>query len=120
MDENRITGAAKELGGKVEGKVGDLTGDRGTQAEGKVTELKGTAENLVGQAKDTLRDAAGQATEFAQSTLKQGRERFPEAERVYRQGNEALGSYAKDAPLLLAAMAGAIGYLLAMVIHGRR
>jgi uncharacterized protein YjbJ (UPF0337 family) len=30
MDENRITGAAKELGGKVQGAVGDVTGDRET------------------------------------------------------------------------------------------
>ena len=120
MDENRITGAAKEFGGKVEGKAGNISGDRRTKAEGKATELKGKAETLVGHAKDSLSDVADQATEFAQSTLKQGRERFPGAERAYRQGNHALSSYAKEAPLLLAAMAGAIGYLLAMVIHGRR
>ncbi|MCJ2067200.1 CsbD family protein [Methylobacterium sp. J-088] len=36
MDENRITGAAKELGGKVQGKVGDAIGDRETQGKGRV------------------------------------------------------------------------------------
>ena len=62
MDENRITGAAKEFGGKVQGAVGDVTGDRETQAKGAANEAKGNVENLYGQAKDAVRDVADQAS----------------------------------------------------------
>ena len=120
MDENRITGAAKELGGKVQGVVGEVTGDHETKAKGKADELEGSVENRVGQAKDTLSGVADQAGDAAQDVLRKGRDAFPEVERAYRQGGDAVAQYAKDSPLVLAAMAGAIGYLLAMVIHGRR
>ena len=58
VDTDRITGAAKEFGGKVQGAVGDLTGSRQDAAEGRAREAAGKAENLYGQAKDTVRDAA--------------------------------------------------------------
>ncbi|MGI4940103.1 MAG: CsbD family protein, partial [Janthinobacterium lividum] len=35
MDEDRIKGAATNIGGKVKDAVGGLTGDTKTQAEGK-------------------------------------------------------------------------------------
>ena len=120
MDENRITGAAKELGGKVQGAVGDVTGDRETQAKGTANEAKGAVENLYGQAKDAVRDVADQAGGVAKDAIEQGRRSFPDAERTYRRGADTVTDYAKESPLMLAAMAGAIGYLLAMVIHGRR
>lgn len=120
MDENRITGAAKELGGKFQVAVGDVTGDRETQARGKADEIEGTAENLVGQAKDTVRDVADRATGLAQDALRKGRDAYPEAELAYREGGDAISRHAKESPLALAAMAGALGYLLALVIHGRR
>jgi uncharacterized protein YjbJ (UPF0337 family) len=87
MDEDRITGAAKELGGKVNGATGELVGDRQTQPEGKATELKGSAQNLYGQAKDTLSDAADQARGCAGDAFDRARERYPDAQRVYQRGN---------------------------------
>ncbi len=120
MDENRITGAVKEFGGKVQGKAGELTGDRETQAQGATNEAKGNVENLYGQAKDAVREVTDQAGDLAQGALKQGRDAFPDAERAYRQGADTVTSYAKESPLMMAAMAGALGYLLAMVVHGRR
>lgn len=120
MDENRITGAAKEFGGKVQGAAGDLVGDRETQARGRANEAEGTAENLYGQAKDTVRDVADRAGDLADRAVRSGREAFPDAERAYRQGGDAIAQYAKESPLALAVMAGAIGYLLALVVHGRR
>lgn len=120
MDENRITGAAKELGGKVQGAVGDVTGDHETQARGKANEVKGGAENLVGQAKDAVRDVAGQAGDLADRAINKGRDAFPEAERAYRQGSDTVTQFAKESPMVLAMMAGALGYLLAMVVHGGR
>ncbi|MHC2104310.1 CsbD family protein [Methylobacterium sp. CM6246] len=58
VDTDRITGAAKELGGKVQGTVGDLTGSKRDSVEGRAREAQGAAEDLYGQAKDTVRDAA--------------------------------------------------------------
>ena len=58
VDTDRITGAAKEFGGKVQGAVGDLTGSKRDSVEGRAREAQGAAENLYGQAKDTVRDAA--------------------------------------------------------------
>ncbi len=58
VDTDRITGGAKELGGKLQGAVGDLTGSKRDSVEGRAREAAGQADNLYGQAKDTVRDAA--------------------------------------------------------------
>ena len=34
MSDNRFEGAARKIGGKIEGGIGDLTGDSEMQAEG--------------------------------------------------------------------------------------
>jgi uncharacterized protein YjbJ (UPF0337 family) len=65
VDTDRITGTAKELGGKVQGAVGDLIGSHRDSAEGRAREAAGKAENLYGQAKDTVRDAAEQVADTA-------------------------------------------------------
>ncbi len=41
MDENRMKGAAGNIGGKVKDSVGGLTGDTKTQAEGKLDQAVG-------------------------------------------------------------------------------
>jgi uncharacterized protein YjbJ (UPF0337 family) len=58
MDEHRMTGAVKNLGGKVEEGFGRVTGDTSTQIQGAVDQAEGTAENLYGQAKDAASNAA--------------------------------------------------------------
>ncbi|GJE59590.1 CsbD family protein [Methylobacterium trifolii] len=65
VDTDRITGAAKELGGKVQGAVGDLTGSERDSVEGRAREAQGTAENLYGQAKDRVRDVAEHVADTA-------------------------------------------------------
>ncbi|MCJ2130719.1 CsbD family protein [Methylobacterium sp. E-045] len=65
VDTDRITGAAKEFGGKVQGTVGDLTGSKRDSVEGRAREAQGAAENLYGQAKDTVRDAAEHVADTA-------------------------------------------------------
>lgn len=56
MDENRVTGAAREGIGKVQDAVGGLTGDRETQARGMYNQQMGQAENFVGQLCDNVRE----------------------------------------------------------------
>jgi uncharacterized protein YjbJ (UPF0337 family) len=55
-DQNEVEGAAKELGGKIRGKVGDLTDDRSQQAQGKIDELKGKAQKNLGKAQNKVDD----------------------------------------------------------------
>ncbi len=65
MDKDRIAGSAKDFAGKVEGAVGDATGDAKTQASGRAREATGTVQNLYGQAKDAARDLSDAATSYA-------------------------------------------------------
>ena len=58
MDNDRIKGAAKEVKGAIKEAVGKVTGERTTEAEGKVGKATGTLQRNVGEAKDKLRDAA--------------------------------------------------------------
>jgi uncharacterized protein YjbJ (UPF0337 family) len=58
MDENRLAGTARNVGGKVEEGIGRVTGDARTQAEGVANQVRGKAQDLYGQAADTARDTA--------------------------------------------------------------
>ena len=58
MDKDRIVGSAKDIAGKVEGAVGESTGNAQTQATGRAREAAGTVQNLYGQAKDAARNEA--------------------------------------------------------------
>jgi uncharacterized protein YjbJ (UPF0337 family) len=58
MDEHRVTGAARNFGGKVEESIGRATGDTRAQVQGGLDRAQGTAENLYGQTKDAANDAA--------------------------------------------------------------
>jgi uncharacterized protein YjbJ (UPF0337 family) len=58
MDENRIEGAARNLGGKIQNAVGAVTGDAATQARGQANRAAGAAQNAYGQTVDGVRDFA--------------------------------------------------------------
>lgn len=70
MDENRIAGTARNLGGKVEEGVGRVTGDARTQAQGIANQAAGAAQDLYGQARDGAADAAVAARDTAASLEK--------------------------------------------------
>jgi uncharacterized protein YjbJ (UPF0337 family) len=65
MDENRIAGTARNMGGKVEEGFGRVTGDAKTRTEGLVNQAAGAAQDLYGQARDGAADAAGAARDTA-------------------------------------------------------
>lgn len=73
VDTDRMTGAARELGGKVQSTIGDLAGSHRDSAEGRLREARGTAENLYGQAKDAVRQAADEVSDQAAEAYDQGR-----------------------------------------------
>jgi uncharacterized protein YjbJ (UPF0337 family) len=70
MDENRVAGTVRNVGGKAEEGFGRVTGDSKTQAEGLVNQAAGAAQVLYGQARDSAADAAGAARDTA-ATLEQ-------------------------------------------------
>ena len=55
-DQDRIEGAAKNIGGKIKEGIGNVTGDEKLKAEGKADQLTGKVQNTVGGIKDSLRD----------------------------------------------------------------
>lgn len=113
VDTDRITGAAREIGGKAQAAVGDLAGDRRTQVEGRFREAQGQAENLAGQARDGLRDAADTAIDYAEDAYERGR-------YAARHGARTVTHAVEETPLLALLLAGAVGYGLALLVHGRR
>jgi uncharacterized protein YjbJ (UPF0337 family) len=58
MDENRIEGGARNLGGKIQDAVGAVTGDMQTQVRGQANRAAGAAQNAFGQAVDGVKDFA--------------------------------------------------------------
>lgn len=58
MNEDRVAGTVRNLGGKAQEGIGRLAGDSRTQAEGVVNQAVGAAQDIYGQAKDTAADAA--------------------------------------------------------------
>ncbi|MFZ2079595.1 MAG: CsbD family protein, partial [Xanthobacteraceae bacterium] len=58
MDENRLEGTARNLGGKIQEGVGRAAGDTKTKAEGLMNQAAGTAQDLYGQTADAARQTA--------------------------------------------------------------
>ena len=56
MDENRTSGIAKNLGGKVEEGFGRVTGDAKTKSQGQMKQAEGSIQDLYGQAADAAQD----------------------------------------------------------------
>ena len=109
MDKDRITGSAKDFAGKVEGAVGDVSGDAKTQAEGRFREAAGTAQNLYGQAKDAARDAKDAALGYAKDSYEKSGDTF-------RDGSQAIAKSVQDNPLGSLLIAGGIGFALALLM----
>jgi uncharacterized protein YjbJ (UPF0337 family) len=58
MNEDRIAGTARNVGGKVEEGVGRVAGDIKEQVQGKLDQAAGGAQDLYGQTADVARDTA--------------------------------------------------------------
>ncbi len=57
MDKDRLEGIGKKVTGSIKEAAGKVTGDTKTQAEGSAEKTAGKAQNAVGGAKDSVRDA---------------------------------------------------------------
>ena len=69
MDENRVEGSARNLGGKVQEGFGKVTGNARTQAEGLANQAAGAAQDLYGQAAETARETASSFEKALRHTI---------------------------------------------------
>jgi uncharacterized protein YjbJ (UPF0337 family) len=109
MDKDRIAGSAKDVAGKVEGVVGDATGNAQAQAAGRAREAAGTVQNLYGQAKDAARDAGDAVAGYAADAYQNSGDTF-------RDGSQAVAKKVQDNPLGALLVAGGIGFALALLM----
>ena len=112
MNSDRIEGTVRDAGGKLERAVGDITGDAGTQAQGVVRQFTGKAQDLYGQVKDSLPDVADSAADYAGTAYDRG-------DQYARRGVGLARREIEQYPLSAVLLAGAVGYLVGMVLHGR-
>lgn len=113
MDENRVKGTAKNVAGKVESAVGDLTGDAKNMAAGYARQIEGAAQDLAGQAKEAVRGTVDDASAALGHAAETGA-------RYYDEGNRAVARGIEGNPLSALLAAAAAGYALAWLVHGRR
>lgn len=59
VDKERIEGGLRKATGKIKETVGQLTGNRETEAEGKAEQAEGRVRSAVGMVKDAARELAG-------------------------------------------------------------
>jgi uncharacterized protein YjbJ (UPF0337 family) len=78
MNEDRVIGNTKNLGGQVEEGFGRATGDVKTQFQGKAKQMEGALQDVYGQAKDAaanaaeaIREGASEADDFLRTTIEQ-------------------------------------------------
>ena len=69
MDEDRIAGTARKLGGKIQEVVGRFAGDSQAQLKGMANQAAGTAQDLYGQAADATGDAAATFDKWLRNTI---------------------------------------------------
>ena len=56
MNDDQIKGKAKDIGGKVQEKVGDVIGSSEQQAKGLAKQTEGKLQEKAGDAKDIIQD----------------------------------------------------------------
>jgi uncharacterized protein YjbJ (UPF0337 family) len=69
MDENRISGTARNIGGQIEEGAGVIGGDARTQLQGKLDQASGAAQDLYGQAADAARESAAGLDQWLRKTI---------------------------------------------------
>ena len=100
MNEDRVIGNAKNVGGRVEEGLGQATADVKSQLQGKAKQMEGGLQDVYGEVKETASDAAEAVRESATGA------------------NDFLRTTIEERPYTAAAIALGIGYLIGRL--GRR
>ena len=69
MDENRVEGSLRNIGGKVQEGIGRTTGETKSTVEGVMNQAAGTAQNLYGQSADVARETASNLDTWLRNTI---------------------------------------------------
>lgn len=56
MSENRIEATAKNIVGKIQEAVGELTGDEETKVEGQIKQVEASAQHAKEDVKEAIKD----------------------------------------------------------------
>ncbi len=100
MEENQISGAARDVGGKAQEMAGKLTGDTKLKAEGAYDQAAGTAQKAYGHVKEAVRDYGG---DYGSQLLDQ-----------IEDAGDALADQIDQRPITAILVAAGIGFLLAL------
>jgi uncharacterized protein YjbJ (UPF0337 family) len=57
VDREHVKGTADKVKGTIKDTAGKVTGDKKLESEGKLDKAKGSAHNIAGDVKDTVKDA---------------------------------------------------------------
>ncbi|MBS9477630.1 CsbD family protein [Ancylobacter radicis] len=106
MNSDRITGAARQFGGRLRNVAGQATNDVGLRAEGVIEEALGRGQNLVGQARDGARHLADDALDAGHD--------------YYDRSVRALAQQTRAHPLAVVVAAGLTGAALAWLFSSSR
>jgi len=55
MNEDQVKGKAKDIGGKIQEKVGEAVGSRQQQSEGMAKQVEGKVQEKAGDLKDIVK-----------------------------------------------------------------
>jgi uncharacterized protein YjbJ (UPF0337 family) len=69
MDENRLEGSVRNVGGKVQEGIGRAAGDTKSKVEGVMNQAAGTAQNLYGQSADVARETANNLDSWLRNAI---------------------------------------------------
>ena len=69
MDQHRVAGTARNVGGKAQEGFGRVVGDAKTEVEGIANQVKGTAQDLYGQARDGASQIADDTVAALRDTI---------------------------------------------------
>ena len=58
MNKDQVTGAAKDMAGKIQEEGGKLVGSKDQQAKGLEKQLEGKVQQKVGDLKEAVKDVA--------------------------------------------------------------
>lgn len=108
MDENRLEGAARQVGGKVQSAIGAVTGDEKSKAQGYIDDAAGSAQQTYGKIKDTVRGAAG---DYADQAADYGSQLLDQIE----DAGDYIAEQVDQRPVTAILIAAAVGFLVALV-----
>lgn len=135
MNSEGITGSAKSAVDKIEKEVTERVGDVREQVDKTIDRAKESvqdaysrtreaADDYASEARDRVRDAASWADKESRRYVARGRryvdESLDELPDHLRDGQAALSRTVEGNPLAALLIAGAVGYGLALLLHGRR